>query len=73
MGWDQIDQALSERKAQLQQTDSWAIKGSTTASWSFRALRGSALGPTLALLRGTNGSNANSPGKHASGKYPSSK
>ncbi|XP_009415977.2 coilin isoform X3 [Musa acuminata AAA Group] len=73
MGWDQIDQALSERKAQLQQTDSWAIKGSTTASWSYRALRGSALGPTLALLRGTNGSNANSPGKHASGKYPSSK
>ncbi|XP_065023362.1 coilin-like isoform X3 [Musa acuminata AAA Group] len=73
MGWDQIDQALSERKAQLQQTDTWAIKGSTTASWSFRALRGSALGPTLALLRGTNGSNANSPGKHASGKYPSSK
>nr|XP_009415977.1 PREDICTED: coilin isoform X3 [Musa acuminata subsp. malaccensis] len=74
MGWDQIDQALSERKAQLQQTDTWAIKGSTTASWSYRALRGSALGPTLALLRGTNGSsNANSPGKHASGKYPSSK
>ncbi|URE29896.1 hypothetical protein MUK42_06103 [Musa troglodytarum] len=72
-GWAQIDQALSERKAQLQQTDSWAIKGSTTASWSYRALRGSALGPTLALLRGTNGSNANSPGKHASGEYPSSK
>ncbi|KAJ8458128.1 hypothetical protein OPV22_031054 [Ensete ventricosum] len=73
VGWEQIDQALSERKAQLQQTDSWAIKGSTTASWSYRALRGSALGPTLALLRGTNGSDANSPGKHASGKNPSSK
>ncbi|XP_078158119.1 sphere organelles protein-like protein isoform X2 [Carex rostrata] len=36
----------------------WA-PNTSTPSWSYRALRGSALGPTVALLRGNNG-NANS-------------
>uniref|UniRef100_A0A5B6YIQ3 Putative coilin isoform X3 n=1 Tax=Davidia involucrata TaxID=16924 RepID=A0A5B6YIQ3_DAVIN len=42
--WDEISQALSAKKAQL----------SGRSSWSYRALRGSALGPTMAILRARN-------------------
>lgn len=58
--WDEICEAFSAKKAQLSQEDNWNKKKSTAgssagsssrSSWSYRALRGSALGPTMALLR----------------------
>ncbi|KAL5991261.1 hypothetical protein ACLOJK_012168 [Asimina triloba] len=62
--WDEICQALSEKKAQLIKNDGWRPAyekdGSATkessgrASWSYKALRSSALGPTMALLRAQN-------------------
>lgn len=54
--WEEISEALSAKKAQLSQQDNWTMKQSSgRSSWSFRALRGSALGPTMALLRAQNG------------------
>ncbi|EXB82497.1 hypothetical protein L484_027672 [Morus notabilis] len=53
--WDEICEALSAKKAQLSQEDNWTKKGgSSSGSWSFRALRGGALGPTMARLRAQN-------------------
>lgn len=56
MGWEQIEQALTDKKAELQQDNDWGSwtpnRSTSTTSWSYGALRGSALGPTLALLRG---------------------
>uniref|UniRef100_A0A1D1XEK9 Coilin n=1 Tax=Anthurium amnicola TaxID=1678845 RepID=A0A1D1XEK9_9ARAE len=53
--WEEICQALDEKKAQLSQRNCWASwdrKATTTSnSWSYRALRRSALGPTVSLLR----------------------
>uniref|UniRef100_A0A1D1YC52 Coilin n=1 Tax=Anthurium amnicola TaxID=1678845 RepID=A0A1D1YC52_9ARAE len=53
--WEEICQALEEKKAQLSQRNCWASwdrKATTTSnSWSYRALRRSALGPTVSLLR----------------------
>ncbi|XP_072962465.1 coilin-like isoform X1 [Typha angustifolia] len=57
IGWEQIYQALNEKKSELQEngcSQSPIKKSITTTSWSYRALRGSAIGPTLALLRGKN-------------------
>nr|XP_010912949.1 coilin [Elaeis guineensis] len=87
MGWEQIEQALTEKKAELQQNNGWGSwtsnENTSTTSWSYRALRGSALGPTLALLRGKeakyastrNGTHASSNRKYAdsNGKYANSK
>ncbi|XP_062158326.1 coilin isoform X2 [Alnus glutinosa] len=55
--WDEISQALNEKKAQLSQEDGWSKEESSSGKreWSFRAMRGSALGPTVALLRAQNG------------------
>ncbi|OVA20830.1 Coilin [Macleaya cordata] len=54
--WEEISQALIEKKTQLLQKDGWTKKeGSGRSSWSYRALRSSALGPTIALLRAGNG------------------
>ncbi|KAJ7945461.1 Coilin [Quillaja saponaria] len=54
--WDEINQALNAKKAQLSQEDGWSKKESPgTRSWSNRSLRGSALGPTMAILRAQNG------------------
>ncbi|KAF8015607.1 hypothetical protein BT93_H1200 [Corymbia citriodora subsp. variegata] len=54
--WEEISEALSAKKAQLSQQDNWTMKQSSgRSSWSFKALRGSALGPTMALLRAQNG------------------
>ncbi|KAJ6842906.1 coilin-like [Iris pallida] len=53
--WEQIKQAISDKKAQLQKNsapdDSTRSK---TFPRSHRGLRGSAMGPTLAFLRGQN-------------------
>lgn len=53
--WDEISQVLSAKKAQLSQEDGWNKKESSRKnSWSYKALRGSALGPTMAILRAQN-------------------
>lgn len=53
--WEEISQALSAKKAQLSQEDSWRKEESPgKKSWSYKGLRGSALGPTMALLRAQN-------------------
>ncbi|KAJ1380496.1 Coilin, N-terminal domain [Sesbania bispinosa] len=54
--WDEINEALEAKKAKLSQVDGWSnAESSGTRSWSYRALRCSALGPTMALLRSQNG------------------
>ncbi|XP_061994046.1 coilin isoform X2 [Rosa rugosa] len=50
--WDEISQALNAKKAELSQEDGWGKNdGSGRSSWTSRPWRGSALGPTMALLR----------------------
>lgn len=54
--WEEISEALNAKKAQLVQVDdSNKAESSGRSSWSNRALRGSALGPTMARLRCQNG------------------
>ncbi|GAB4840480.1 hypothetical protein Ancab_021249 [Ancistrocladus abbreviatus] len=54
--WEEISEALNAKKAQLQQEDNWNKKDiSNKRPWSYRTLRSSALGPTVALLRQQNG------------------
>ncbi|KAJ8438551.1 hypothetical protein Cgig2_024640 [Carnegiea gigantea] len=55
--WEEISEALSAKKAQLTQEDSWNKKkvSSSNRSWTQRTLRGSALSPTMAMLRAKNG------------------
>ena len=53
--WDDICAALEAKKAQLAKEDNWTKTASTSGnSWSYRALRSSALGPTMAILRAQN-------------------
>ncbi|XP_050206650.1 coilin [Mercurialis annua] len=53
--WEDISQALDAKKAELAQEDKWnKAESSGKKPWSYRALRGSALGPTMALLRSQN-------------------
>eukprot|EP00262_Sarcandra_glabra_P022217 TRINITY_DN9774_c0_g1_i3.p1 TRINITY_DN9774_c0_g1~~TRINITY_DN9774_c0_g1_i3.p1 ORF type:complete len:611 (+),score=112.73 TRINITY_DN9774_c0_g1_i3:79-1911(+) len=53
--WEEISQALNAKKAQLLQKDGWSAKENPVKSaWSYKAMRGSALGPTMALLRSQN-------------------
>ncbi|XAR64478.1 hypothetical protein NMG60_11024844 [Bertholletia excelsa] len=52
--WDEISQALNTKKAELLQENSWSKENSGPRSGSYRALRGSAIGPTMALLRARN-------------------
>lgn len=47
--WDEISQALNAKKAELSQEDGWGKNDGSV--WSSRPWRGSALGPTMALLR----------------------
>ncbi|KAL2559866.1 sphere organelles protein-related [Forsythia ovata] len=49
--WDQISETLNAKKAQLLQENSCGKESSGKKSWSYKALRGSALGPTMAILR----------------------
>ncbi|TKY47696.1 DNA ligase isoform X2 [Spatholobus suberectus] len=54
--WDEINEALKAKKAKLSQEDGWSKgESSSTRSWSHRAMRCSALGPTMAFLRSNNG------------------
>ncbi|KFK43570.1 hypothetical protein AALP_AA1G143300 [Arabis alpina] len=61
--WEELSEALSAKKAQLSQTNNgWNKKGSSSGgdkkasssgagSWSYKALRGSAMGPVMNYLR----------------------
>ncbi|XP_039018171.1 coilin-like isoform X2 [Hibiscus syriacus] len=54
--WDEINEALSAKKAELSKDDCWSRADSSGRSgWSYRALRRSALGPTVGFLRAQNG------------------
>ncbi|CAN0896302.1 COIL [Linum grandiflorum] len=55
--WDEISQALSAKKAELSQEQSWSKpeKNSGSNQRTVKPWRGSALGPTIALLRAQNG------------------
>ncbi|XP_057484962.1 coilin-like [Actinidia eriantha] len=52
--WDEISQAISAKKEQLIQENGWNKESSGRGPWSYRALRSSALGPTMAILRARN-------------------
>ncbi|KAL0921329.1 hypothetical protein M5K25_008391 [Dendrobium thyrsiflorum] len=58
-GWEVINRALNEKKAQLQKQNDLdkrksSLKTTTTGPWSYSALRRNALGPTLSMLRNSN-------------------
>ncbi|KAI3516138.1 hypothetical protein L1887_15048 [Cichorium endivia] len=50
--WDEVMEALNAKKSELLEANQ--DKESGWNRWSYRALRGSALGPTMALLRSNN-------------------
>lgn len=52
--WEQLNEALSAKKAELSQESSWGKPKPVSSTWSYRALKGSAMGPTMALLRSKN-------------------
>lgn len=52
--WEELSEALSAKKAELSQANNgWNKKGSSSGggSWSYKALRGSAMGPVMNYLR----------------------
>lgn len=57
--WEEINLALSAKKAQLSHVDDQSAKERSKQSsghrLSYKALRSSALGPTMAFLRSENG------------------
>lgn len=59
--WDEINEALTAKKAKLSLENGWSREESSgTRAWSHRALRCSALGPTMALIRAQSGLNETS-------------
>ncbi|KAF9677862.1 hypothetical protein SADUNF_Sadunf08G0151800 [Salix dunnii] len=53
--WEEINQALTAKKELLSQEDGWKkTESSSRSPWSYKAMRGSSLGPTIALLRAQN-------------------
>ncbi|XP_010476289.1 PREDICTED: coilin-like [Camelina sativa] len=55
--WEELSEALSAKKAELSEANNgWNKKGSssTGGSWSYKALRGSAMGPVMNYLRSQN-------------------
>ncbi|KAL7241108.1 hypothetical protein ACSBR2_006686 [Camellia fascicularis] len=51
--WDEFSEALNAKKEQLIR-ENGCSESSGKSSWSYRAMRGSALGPTMAILRAKN-------------------
>ncbi|KAF3583681.1 hypothetical protein F2Q69_00026464, partial [Brassica cretica] len=53
--WEELSDALSAKKAQLAQANNggWTKKGSSSggSAWSYKALRGSGMGPVMKYLR----------------------
>ncbi|KAI3882777.1 hypothetical protein MKW92_035070 [Papaver armeniacum] len=54
--WEEISQALNDKKTQLSKNNGWSKKeGSERSSWwTYRAMRSTALGPTMTRLRAGN-------------------
>ncbi|XP_010528093.1 PREDICTED: coilin isoform X2 [Tarenaya hassleriana] len=53
--WEEISQTLNAKKTELTQSKGWNKKvNSSGGSWSYRALRSSALGPVMNYLRSQN-------------------
>ncbi|XP_071716935.1 coilin-like [Rutidosis leptorrhynchoides] len=52
--WEELSEALRAKKQELLEINEEMKKDSGSNKWSYRALRGSALGPTMAMLRSTN-------------------
>ncbi|XP_010458744.1 PREDICTED: coilin-like [Camelina sativa] len=54
--WEELSEALSAKKAELSEANNgWNKKGSSSGgSWSYKALRGSAMGPVMNYLRSQN-------------------
>ncbi|KAK4376944.1 hypothetical protein RND71_003240 [Anisodus tanguticus] len=49
--WEQFSDTLKAKKAELSQESSWGKASSEKSPWSYRPMRGTALGPTMAFLR----------------------
>ncbi|XP_033512104.1 coilin isoform X5 [Nicotiana tomentosiformis] len=52
--WEQFSETLKAKKTELSQEGSWGKPSSGKNSWSYRSMRGGALGPTMAILRSQN-------------------
>ncbi|KAK9060227.1 hypothetical protein SSX86_020931 [Deinandra increscens subsp. villosa] len=52
--WDELEELLTAKKSVLLETNEETKKDPAWNKWSYRALRGSALGPTISLLRSKN-------------------
>ncbi|XP_055810396.1 coilin isoform X2 [Solanum dulcamara] len=49
--WEQFSDTLKSKKAELAQESSWDKASTGKSPWSYRSMRGTALGPTMAFLR----------------------
>ncbi|MCD7464507.1 hypothetical protein HAX54_052894 [Datura stramonium] len=49
--WEQFSDTLQSKKAELAQESSWSKATTGKSPWSYRSMRGTALGPTMAFLR----------------------
>ncbi|CAN4124034.1 unnamed protein product [Withania somnifera] len=49
--WEQFSDTLKSKKAELAQESSWGKASTVKSPWSYRSIRGTALGPTMAFLR----------------------
>lgn len=49
--WEQFSDALKSKKAELAQESGWDKASTGKSPWSYRSMRGTALGPTMAFLR----------------------
>ncbi|KAM3358636.1 coilin [Capsicum galapagoense] len=49
--WEQFSDTLKSKKAELAQESSWGKASTGKSRWSYRSMRGTALGPTMAFLR----------------------
>ncbi|XP_076883094.1 coilin-like [Bidens hawaiensis] len=52
--WTELEEFLSAKKLELMETNEEMKRDAGRNKWSYRALRGSALGPTISLLRSQN-------------------
>ncbi|KAJ6351541.1 hypothetical protein OIU78_007458 [Salix suchowensis] len=52
--WEEINQALTAKKELLSQEDGWKkTESSRRSPWSYKASRGSSVGPTIAFIKST--------------------
>ncbi|XP_010320945.2 coilin isoform X3 [Solanum lycopersicum] len=49
--WEQFSDTLKSKKAELAQESNWDKASTGKSPWSYRPMRGTALGPTMAFLR----------------------